>query len=76
MTKIVNPILIYLAGIVGGLKRWLITLSILALLVACASFIYYMFKVDSNYYGADIAITNNDDKKRKKSMGGKKQSGV
>lgn len=54
--KIVNPILIYFAGIVGGLKGWLIALSILALLVACISFLYYMFKIDWNSYDVDVAV--------------------
>ena len=60
--KIVNPILIYLAGIVGGLKGWLIALSILALLVACASFIYYMFKFEDSGFDCDIIKRDESDK--------------
>lgn len=61
--KIVNPILIYFAGIVGGLKGWLIALSILALLIFSASFIYYMFKFDR--YDEVITTSDNDKKERK-----------
>ena len=48
--KIVNPILIYFAGIVGSLKGWLIALSILALLVA-----FVLFS-----HGYDCYITERD----------------
>ena len=66
MTKIVNPILIYLAGIVGGLKGWLIVLSILTLLIACISFVYYMFKFEDSGFDCYISKRDESDKQERK----------
>lgn len=64
--KIVSPILIYFAGIVGGLKGWLITLSILALSISCVSFIYYMFKIDDSSYFTDVVLRDKEGKEIRK----------
>lgn len=66
MTKIVNPVLIYFAGIVGGLKGWMVALSILTLFIACVSFIYYMFSIDYDYGDVDFTVRDKEDREKRK----------
>ena len=69
--KIVNPVLIYLAGIVEDLDMWLFMLSLLALSIALVCFVYYMFKFETyKCFGGgtdtDIVVTNENDKEKRK----------
>ena len=73
--RIVNPILIYFAGIVGNLKGWLIVLSILALLVACASFVYYMFEFEECGYDCYVSKRDESDKQKRKAWNWLRNSG-
>lgn len=66
MTKIVNPVLIYFAGIVGSLKGWMVALSILTLFIACVSFIYYMFSIDYDYGDVDFTVRDKEDREKRK----------
>jgi hypothetical protein len=63
MTKIVNPALIYFAGMVGSLKTWLTIIALFALCISLASFVYYMFETydDENY-----TVTGPDERKERK----------